>query len=408
MGKKNEPLSSRQIILIAAAFCIAVAIFFSWRSSIVSSITSKKNINFMIVGTDFVDHSLHSDTLIFVSYNPRSKFIDIISIPRDTKVSIPGINVNRINEVYAFYYKKEKSHIASLEALRKVVGMVFLNRIELPHYFQVDYTAFRKLIDAVGGIQIDIEEPMKYDDNAGNLHINFTPGPWLLYGDRAVDLTTKKEYPKQGALEYVRFRTSAGDIGRIYRQQRFVEALINRFKNPLIILRIPRLLKCVMESPHTDLNFYDILTLMLELKKADFSNLRKAQLPGKFFYNYWLKDDEEIAKVLDLVYGSGTEYNQSKITVEVLNASQSPGIALEVTRKLRDNGFDVINYQNCPTKSKKTTVIDRIGNLRAAQQVAGLMLTEEIFTRYDSKRLVDISVYIGEDYREKVPKEQTE
>jgi len=180
-----------------------------------------------------------------------------------------------------------------------------------------------------------------------------------------------------------------------------VEALVNRFKSPTIVLRTPRLLKCVMESPHTNLNFYDILSMMLELKKVDFSNIRKAQLPGKPFNNYWISDSAEINKVLDLIYGSGTEDNQAKITVEVLNASSYPGIALEVSRKLRDSGFDVINYQNCPTKSLKTIVVDRVGNLTAAQNIATVMETEEIFTRYDTKRMVDISVYIGEDYKVK-------
>ena len=401
MHDKLKKLTPKQITLIVAASLVVVAIFLSWRSNVVSCITAKKNINFIVVGTDYVDHSLHSDTLIFVSYNPRSKFIDIISIPRDTKISVPDINVNRINEVYAYYFKREKNHYSSLEALRKVVGIIFLNRVEIPYYFQVDYTAFRKLIDAIGGIKIEIEDPMKYDDQAGNLHINFTPGPWLLYGSSAIDLTTKKEYKNMGALEYVRFRSSAGDIGRIYRQQRFVEALVNRFKSPTIVLRTPRLLKCVMESPHTNLNFYDILSMMLELKKVDFSNIRKAQLPGKPFNNYWISDSAEINKVLDLIYGSGTEDNQAKITVEVLNASSYPGIALEVSRKLRDSGFDVINYQNCPTKSLKTIVVDRVGNLTAAQNIATVMETEEIFTRYDTKRMVDISVYIGEDYKVK-------
>ena len=60
------------------------------------------------------------------------------------------------------------------------------------------------------------------------------------------------------------------------------------------------------------------------------------------------------------------------------------GVALEVTRKLRDLGFDVIDYRNYTSRQKKTIVIDRVGNLTAAQKIARLLDTEEIFTRYDS------------------------
>ncbi|OGS21590.1 MAG: hypothetical protein A2252_12425 [Elusimicrobia bacterium RIFOXYA2_FULL_39_19] len=392
-------LTKKQIILVVAALTVFITILMSVRSDVVTCIRAKKNINFIIVGTDMVDHSLHSDTLIFVSYNPRNNYIDIISIPRDTKISMPDLKVDRINEVYTYYYRKEKSHFAALEALRNVVETLFLNRVDIPYYFQIDYNAFRKLIDAIGGIKIEIEETMQYDDKAGNLHINFTPGPWMLYGNKAYNMTTKKTYTNQGALEYVRFRTSAGDIGRIYRQQRFVEAIVNKFKNPLTVLRLPIILKCIVESPHTNLSFYDILSMMFELKKIDFANIRKAQLPGKPFRNRWIADEYELVRVLDLIYGTNTGEDMSKVTIEVLNASNVSGIALEVTRKLREQGFDVIDYKNTQTKSVKTIVVDRTGNLKTAQNIANLLNTEEIFTRYDSKRLVDISVYIGEDYK---------
>jgi anionic cell wall polymer biosynthesis LytR-Cps2A-Psr (LCP) family protein len=65
----------------------------------------------------------------------------------------------------------------------------------------VDYALFCKAIDAVGGIEIEVEEPMHYDDSAGNLHIHFEPGRYLFNG--------------QKALEYIRYRGNAGDTGRI-------------------------------------------------------------------------------------------------------------------------------------------------------------------------------------------------
>ena len=226
---------------------------------------------------------------------------------------------------------------------------------------------------------------MHYTDRAGKFSINFEPGTHLLNGKKA--------------LEYVRFRGTAGDIGRIYRQQRFIRATMNRIRSPQIILRLPAILKFLIQAPHKNIGLWDMLILLFEIKNADFSNIRLAQLPGRYSGPYWLADENQINQVMDLILGPDI-FATSKITVEVYNASGHKGVALEVTRQLRDAGFDVVDYGNYPTQQLKTTIVDRVGNLAAARCIAKVVNTEEIFTRYDSpeKRLADITVIIGREY----------
>ncbi|MDI6642205.1 MAG: LCP family protein, partial [Elusimicrobiota bacterium] len=351
-------------------------------------IKNNKNIIFLIVGTDYVDYSYHSDTIILFSYNPYNRFLDVISIPRDTKVTLPDINLNRINEFYAYYYRREKTHHSALQAISKIVNTIFYNRIEVPYYIQLNYALFKKFIDALNGIEIEIEEEMHYEDKAGKLSIHLSAGRHHLNGEKA--------------LQYVRFRSSAGDIGRIYRQQRFIKALFNKIRKPSLVLYLPNLFKlAATHQLNTNFTLYDILTLISELKNINLDNVRLSQLPGRYYYHYWLPDEGEIDGMLNKIYGPETEFDLSKnrITIEVCNASSIQNAALEVTRKLRKVGFDVIEYKNYPTKQIKTIVIDRVGNLKASQCIAKLLSTNEVFTRYDSKRLVDISVIIGEEYK---------
>jgi LCP family protein required for cell wall assembly len=379
----------KYVLFTIVIVSILVASYISWRSTVTTSIRCGEHINVLITGTDWVDYSRHADTIIFLSYNPKTRFLDIVSIPRDTKIDLPDIKLHKINQLYTYHYRKTKNHYYALNALTKVVSVLFNNRISIPYFFQVDYALFCKAIDAVGGIEIEVEEPMHYDDSAGNLHIHFEPGRYLFNG--------------QKALEYIRYRGNAGDTGRIYRQQRFLRALIEKVKNPFFIFKLRKLAKMTANKLHTNLSLWDMANLLLEIRHIKLNKIRMALLPGKPYGSVWIVNQFELNHAMDLIVGPEMqpgEAGEGKFpTVEVLNASPHNGAALEVTRKLRDMGFDVIDYRNYSSRQKKTIVIDRVGNLTAAQKIARLLDTQEIFTRYDSRRITGISVIIGEDYK---------
>ncbi|MFH1378868.1 MAG: LCP family protein [bacterium] len=375
-----------------------MAVFFSARSRIVRSLTKFERINMVWIGTDWVDYSRHSDTVICASYEPRTRFLDILSIPRDTLISIPGVRLKRINEIFAYYYRLSKKDYVACEKLMEAVERLLSagKSVEIPYYVQINYDGFIKAVDLLGGVPIHISEPMDYDDYSGNLHIHFDTGTYKLDGRKA--------------LEYVRFRGRSGDRGRIFRQQLFIKTAFSRFKNPLILLQIPRMLYRVISNLQTNLSLWDLLCLGLDFRFLRKANIRLLELPGRPHRWYWIPDKERLAGVVNLMtspytpvdYRSLEQYkdidNGKKIIVEVFNASSHKQLAYRVTKFLRQAGFDVVNWENYETPQQRTLVVDRTGDVRAAQTVAAQLNNAEVISRIDRSRMVDVTVILGEEY----------
>lgn len=136
-----------------------------------ASVSFNQPVNILLLGMDIGDPKQvnnqsikRTDTIIVANYNPQTKSIRIVSVPRDTLISINDRNV-KINSAYAIGgYPKIKSEVENL-----------LN-ININYIVKVDYNAFREIIDAIGGIEMKIDRNMIYDDEGQNLHINFKAG----------------------------------------------------------------------------------------------------------------------------------------------------------------------------------------------------------------------------------------
>ncbi|MCB4791995.1 MAG: LCP family protein [Elusimicrobia bacterium] len=389
MNRILKPISNlnlNQLSLLAFAVILSLSLYLSWANPISRSIRKGERINALLIGTDIVDYARHSDTLIFASYDPVRRFLDIISIPRDTRFSPKGYNFKKINEVYAYHYRtKQNDAFAAIEVC-KAVEELFQNRLEIPYYVTINYSSFKKFIDLIGGIKVDIEEPMNYDDQAGNLHIHFNAGVNHLDGAKA--------------LEYVRFRGKAGDLGRIFRQQLFVKSFLLRWKNPYFIFNLPKIAKLLMTEIFTNINTWDAFSGIIEVKDINMKNIRFSQLPGQpNKKGYWEYDTDNLNGLLNKILPN-RDLNPSKspnIRVEIWNATGTGKMAEQVTWILRKSGFDVIDWGNFTTRQKKTLIKDLTGDLRGAQRISEILNCGEVITRYDEKRLIDISVILGED-----------
>ena len=250
----------------------------SWNSPLSRAVQAGEPVFGLLIGTDLVDYARHADTIIVAKYDPKSRSLDLLSIPRDTKIDLPGLRVKRINEVYTYAFKaNKKDHAAASHELAKAVQWVLLNSsgaatdaqsaLPLRFYAQVDYQGFKKMIDLLGGVPVTVDEPMNYDDNWGNLHIHFEPGNYKLDG--------------QKALEYVRFRGISGDAGRVSRQQEFLMSIFNRFKSPFNLVKLPGIVWLSVSSFKTNLGWYERFVLLWELKDLSREDIRLMQLPGK-------------------------------------------------------------------------------------------------------------------------------
>jgi len=173
--------------------------------------------NMLVLGSDDVEGSKRSDTILFVTVELDDKCVKVLSLPRDTYVAIPGHGNHKLNSSFAF---------GGVELLKTTIE----NYLGEPilYYVVVDYSSFPKLVDAFGGVEINVKKKMHYVDRAGHLNIDFDPGLQHMDGT--------------AALHYVRFRKDAlGDIGRVHRQQQFIKALLKKAYSPAVIARLPNI-----------------------------------------------------------------------------------------------------------------------------------------------------------------------
>ena len=236
-------------------------------------LTAKDKATIMIMGVDERDDDVgRSDTLMIASIDPKTNQASLLSVPRDTRVKIKGHGFDKVNAAYA--YGKEK---LSQDTVENLLG------VNIDHYIIINTKSFKKIIDAIGGIDIDVPKRMHYEDpwdDDGGLIIDFQPGMQHMDGAKAVT--------------YVRYRDEEGDLGRIRRQQDFVRACMEKIVSPAIIPKLPSVIKEVMGSIETDLSFRQLLEFAGTLKESKNNGLKTDMVPGKPLYiegiSYWIPD----------------------------------------------------------------------------------------------------------------------
>ncbi len=270
-------------------------------------IKAKDKSTILIMGVDMREDDVgRSDTMMIAMVDPKYDQAALMSIPRDTRVRIYGYGYDKINAAYAY----------GGEPLAEKTVENFLG-IDIDHYVIINTNSFVKIIDAIGGIDIDVEKRMKYEDpwdDNGGLYINIYPGLQHMDGKKAVT--------------YVRYRDSEGDIGRIKRQQKFIEACLDKVTSPSFIPRIPSVLREVVDAIDTDMTFRQLLELAGAMKAAQQNGLETDMVPGYPLYideiSYWIPYVDELqyamAQLLDVsvdnrmksrVEKVANEYNES-------------------------------------------------------------------------------------------------
>ncbi|RJX26841.1 MAG: LytR family transcriptional regulator [Dethiobacter sp.] len=244
--------------------------------------------NVLVLGLDSRDVTERADTIMLLSLNQKTGEINIISIPRDMRVKIPGYGLDKINHAYAY---------GGLSLTRKAVEE-FLD-INVDYYMITGFEGFTKIVDILGGIELEVEKKMRY--YGIDVTIELDPGYQYLDGDKA--------------LQYVRFRSDEeGDFGRVRRQQIFLKTLFQEiiaFKN---VLKFPRILPEIAHNLKTDLELNQALKLANRLKNVEIEEINTFTLPGRAGYiegiSYVLPEEKEIRKLVDR-YLKGMEAVQS-------------------------------------------------------------------------------------------------
>lgn len=282
-----------------------------------------KPFNVLLIGADARGKIKvgRSDTIIIARLDPAKKRAVLISIPRDTRVKVEGHGFTKINHSYAY---------GGPSLLVKTIKS-FLN-IEIHHYAEVDFRGFKKIVDALGGVDIYAEKEL-VDRKS---RINIKPGLNHLDGEEA--------------LGYVRFRKDEkGDFGRIERQQKFFQAVIDKASNWSSVWRLPRLVDILADNLKTDMSASEMLTyarLFSSIKKQDLVTVSLPGTPRRIGgLSYVIPDEAGVAEVL---YFAEKYFSKPpvidrliarKAQVSVFNSTRTEGLARKTAEHLRFAGF---------------------------------------------------------------------
>ena len=240
-------------------------------------IEATEKVTILLMGVDKREDDVgRSDTMMIATIDPHTDKATLLSIPRDTRVKIRGRGYDKINAAFAY---------GGVELAKSTVEN-FLG-INIDHYITVDTRSFVKIIDAIGGVDIDVEKRMFYED------------PWDDDGGLVIDLYPGQQHMDgRTAVTYVRYRDSEGDIGRVKRQQAFMAACMDKITSPTIVTRIPQIVREVIDAVDTDMSLRQLLEVAGTLKSAAQNGLDTAMVPGYPLYiddiSYWIPDVEEL------------------------------------------------------------------------------------------------------------------
>lgn len=222
-----------------------------------------------------------SDTILLVRLDPSDRQARILSIPRDTRVNMPGYGIGKINA--ANVYGGIDLAIATMQTK--------LNNIKIDRYVQIDSSGLKDVIDAIGGIEIDVPTAMQYEDKTQKLRIDLQPGWQTLNGEQAVGFT--------------RWRgDNQGDLGRMQRQQTLIQSLKLKLTNPLVLVRLPQLINVLQANTKTDLNFDEILAIaafVISLPTEAISTQTLNGIPSApyaYYELYWLANQDDVDQAI--------------------------------------------------------------------------------------------------------------
>jgi len=368
---------------------------------------SPSAMNLLVLGSDNREDGTEqygrSDTIILVHIDPDRNYLSVLSLPRDLRVEVPGYGLQKINAAFAL-----GGGALTIKTVEQLTG------VDINHYMEVDFNAFRDITNSLGGVYLDVDRRY-YNDNPEWELIKLAPGYQLLDG--------------ADALDYVRFRHDLNmDFGRMVRQQRFLTALREQAMSWDLPFKLPRLVSALFKNVATDLGTNDILKLAYWGIRLDGQRIRQVSLIGATDtiggISYVLADDAGIADAVRdflTIPGAGAaatgaatstaaessssmststsvaSVDLSDVDVDVLNANGRAGEAAAAGEWLRSLGAAVYTVGNAAqTVQKSSSVKYPSGTSAKARQVARVVGAESVSVSSSVRR---ITVMLGDDFQ---------
>lgn len=328
------------IILITLVIVLFLGVFLKFNKP--------SSANILLLGVDAGDYEhkqapKRSDTIMLINLDTKNKKIYMYSIPRDTLVHVNDENC-KINAVHA---------IGGVELIKNKLESML--KIKIDYYVKVDYNAFKELVDAIGGVDVIVPFDMNYD--ASDIKIHFKKG-------EKVHLNGEK------AEQFVRWRKNndgtgyaLGDLGRISTQQEFIIKASQKLKSPLIVFRLPKILKVVSSNVKTDLSTAKIVNYAFSFYGLDKNNIENKIMSGEPKYinsiSYFIANISSDKEYLDHYRINKSIEVESKedIAIKIYNGTNVNGLAASYKKVLEQNGYKIMEIGNY-NKRVKTTIIN--------------------------------------------------
>lgn len=315
-----------------------------------------------------------SDTMMLVFLNPLHNKISVLHIPRDTEAYVGKYGIQKINFANA---------VGGPDCARTAVsGLLDVN---IDHYVVMNISGLVDLVNELGGVTVEIPKKMKYMDWSGKLKIDLEPGWHTLTGNQA--------------MGFVRFRhDDLGDIGRVQRQQLFLQAVARKMMDPRSWMHVPALIEIGKKSITTDMSEMEMLESINFAHTVTKENLKFVMLPGQFSGNGdWLAGADAKTLVAQLV-DPGQEYVASRrnISVCIQNATSDTNLPYKLARALHKLGYITIVGKTADgtTLNGKSKIIDQYGNSANANMLrndlggVGVIVDASVGDLYSSITLI--------------------
>ena len=339
----------------------------------------RDRINILVLGEGGEGHDgPHlTDTILFVTFKPSTSQVGIVSLPRDLWIPVPEGGQNKINAVNALAEKAEPR--SGGEAARAAIASLLDQPID--YYVRVDFSAFKTLIDDVGGVTVNVERTFTDfaypTENSLYKKVHFEKGWQTMDGDTA--------------LEYVRSRhgnnNEGGDFARSRRQQKVMLALKEKlvsFDTLLNPSRVASVLETLQSHVISDMELWEIVKLAKSMRAVDTSKLTHRVLDdgpeGPLYASTitvsngdayvllprksdWSEIRRIAARVLEAKSDSDVAVEEARpARIEIQNGTMQSGLAKKTQDLLTKVGYDIVRIGNAEDRKRERTIVYDLTN----------------------------------------------
>ncbi len=372
-------------------------------------------VSLLVMGLDYRDWAAgegppRTDTMILFTIDPINRTAGILSIPRDLWVNIPGFDYGRINSAYQLGEAYKVVGGGPQLATDTVEGLL---GVPIDYYAQVDFGAFVRFIDEIGGVKLDVPEKIKIDPMGDNTSKTLKPGIQTLPGDLA--------------LAYVRARkTEGGDFDRAQRQQQVILAIRNRILEfdmlPHLISKAPVLYEELSAGIRTNLSLDLAIRLAWLAVQIPADKIKQGAI-GSDQVSFAISPDgqqdvlkpitEKIRLLRDEIFTESGPASPLAINLDVteqlaaenariivLNGSSTAGLAARTAEYLQSLGFTSVETGNAESFATYTEITFYTGKPYTVKYLVEMMTVSEFRIKhiFDPARGADIVIILGDDW----------